>query len=98
MPKRVLRAVAGLYPNEAAIEELVVLMAAADYRRANLRQEPSLEFLAFTAGLSMETFAAALERLSKKGLVKRKTIDDEHLQLDHDELYKQIRAIAPEGE
>lgn len=96
-PKRVIRALSQLYPNDTSIEELLVILAAADFRRPNLKQRPSVDFLAFTAGLSSERFAAALGRLIGKGWVENSG-DDDALELSHEKLFSLVRERAREEE
>lgn len=95
LPKRVLRALPTLFPDDKAIEELVVVLSYIDYRRPAVSRKPSLEFLAFNAGLTPKQFTAAIRRLEKKGHVSRSG-DDERVTLDLDGFMDEIRRLAPE--
>ena len=68
-PKRLLRALPGIYPTDE-MEELAAILAIVDYKRPNLSRLPSLSFLSFTAGLEEKDFAAALNRLKEKDFVE----------------------------
>lgn len=89
-PKRVLRALSHLYPNDRAMEELVVLLAAADFRRPNLKQQPSLEFLTFISGLEPERFRAALDRLANKSFVEPEG-SKEALEINSTKFFDKVR-------
>jgi len=97
LPKRVLRALPALFPDDNAIEELVVLLAYIDYRRPAVSRKPSLEFLAFNSGLTTKRFASALQRLERKGCIAR-TGEAERLTLELAGFMDEIRRLAPEGD
>lgn len=66
-PKKMLRCLHKLFPGSEEMKELSALLAVVDYRRLNLRNNPSAEYLAFLAGLDQAEFTAALQRLERKG-------------------------------
>jgi len=69
LPKRLLRCLSCFFRGENALEELAVIMAVADYRRPNLERPPSVEFLAFIAGMTPERFKKRLDDLEKRGWI-----------------------------
>jgi hypothetical protein len=69
-PKKLLRTLGVLFENSREIDELVVLLAAVDYKRDNFDNRPSVEYLAFTAGIPARRFREALSRLKKKAWVE----------------------------
>jgi hypothetical protein len=70
LPKRLLRTLSKIFPPAESIEELQVILAFVDYLRPELSRGPSLDFLAFTAGLEMERFLKVLHVLEERGWVK----------------------------
>jgi hypothetical protein len=72
-PKRVMRAMHEIFGGRPeGIDELSVILAVADYKRLNLQRLPSIQYLAWTSGLSVESYRAHLEELVKRQLVKRR--------------------------
>lgn len=69
-PKMLLRALPQLFQDSADVEELAVVLALADYRRRNMRSLPTIEYLAFIAGMPQEIYRAALDRLKAKKWVE----------------------------
>lgn len=59
-----------LFSGPKGVQELAVLLAIVDYRRKNLSRSPSIEYLAFTAGLTRKRFREILEKLEEKGWVQ----------------------------
>jgi hypothetical protein len=70
LPKRLLRMLGRLFEGSREIDELVVLLAAVDYKRENYDRRPTVEYLAFVAGLPIKRFREALSRLKKKGWIE----------------------------
>ncbi len=70
VPKRLLRTLSKVFRPAESIEELQVILAFVDYLRPDLSRGPSLDFLAFTAGLEMERFMKVLHVLEERGWVK----------------------------
>ena len=52
-----------------AIKDLQVILSIADYLRPNATRGPSLEYLAFTAGMEAEEFRKILDDLAKRNWV-----------------------------
>src|SRR5438128_385560 len=77
LPKRLLRSMNLIFQGEHALEDLAVVLAVADYRRPDLQRLPSVRYLAWNAGLTMEVFGRRLAALEKRGLVKREGSDEE---------------------
>lgn len=70
-PKKLLRCMHRIFDgSKGSMQELAVLLAIVDFRRPNQTRLPSLEYLAFVAGLKVAEFEAALDRLEGKGFVK----------------------------
>jgi len=75
-PKRFLRTMYRVLPPDNALEYLGVILAVADYLRPNLVRLPSLEYLAFIAGMSLDCFQRRLAELERANLVVRRGTDD----------------------
>ncbi len=69
-PKRFIRCLANLFENEKSIDELAAIFAIADYKRPDLERLPSADYLAFLAGLPIDRFKSACERLQAKGFIE----------------------------
>jgi hypothetical protein len=65
-PKKLLRALHCVFPDNDSMKELAVILAVVDFKRPNLSRSPSLEYLAFLAGLEENEFKEALGRLEQK--------------------------------
>jgi hypothetical protein len=79
LPKRLLRSLGTIFVGSTAIDDLRAVLAVVDYRRPKLQHPPSLDYLAFIAGLSNEDMTAALDRLRDRGLI---TIEGTQSHLD----------------
>jgi hypothetical protein len=88
-PKKLLRSLPELFPKSRAAKELSALLAVVDFKRPNLTRFPSIEFLAFVAGLPPEEFREAVGRLKEKGYISVAG-GDEGLDIQLDGLLKAI--------
>jgi len=52
------------------MKDLSALLAIVDFKRPNLTRTPSLDYLAFLAGLDEDEFKASLRRLQARGYVQ----------------------------
>jgi hypothetical protein len=69
-PKRLIRAAPRVFSGSEGVSLLCAVMAIADFRRPGAEwSAPSLEFLAFTAGVSPGEFKGRLQRLEELGLL-----------------------------
>lgn len=68
-PKKFLRTLPQLFSGSTGIEDLTALLAVVDFRRVDQSRHPSLEFLAFVAGMEPDDYRAALTRLESKHFV-----------------------------
>lgn len=68
-PKRLLRCLHRLFAGENGLQELQVVLAWADYQRPSVVQPPSIEYLAFIAGLTVGQVDSALSSLQDRGLI-----------------------------
>lgn len=69
LPKKFLRTMADVMEGNS-FDHLQALFAIVDYLRPNLRNPPSVEYLAFVAGLTPERFKECLDGLAKQGLIE----------------------------
>lgn len=67
-PKKLLRCLAEIM-NDPAYQKLQVILAMVDYLRPELRNPPSLDYLAFIAGLEPEIFRERMNQLVNEGLI-----------------------------
>ena len=70
-PKKLLRTMHKIFADTDSIKELAVILAIVDFKRPNLTRLPSLEYLAFLAGLEEEEFEKILLRLEAKGFIQK---------------------------
>src|SRR5437868_4526820 len=70
LPKRLLRSLSRIFSDQEGVADLQVVMAIADYLRPDLARGPSIEFLAFTAGMTPADFRKRLDRLVDRGWVR----------------------------
>lgn len=77
LPKRLLRCLPAVFGATAEIKELQVVLAVADFLRPNLSRGPSVEFLAFIAGLDVPQVKQIMAQLKAKGLIDYMGSDDE---------------------
>ena len=81
-----------------AIDDLAVVLSVADYKRPDLQRPPSMKYLAFNAGMSLERFGARLRDLENRHLLSR-VGPDEELSVDLGPLERSIESqTADEGE
>lgn len=92
-PKRFLRCLPKILKGEHATRDLAVILAVVDYKRENLRRSPSVEYLAFVAGMELPEFEAGLNRLKEEGLVTFKR-DTEGINVSIDGLIARIEKLT----
>jgi hypothetical protein len=68
-PKRLLRSMARIFRGEHGVQNLAVVLAIADYRRDVQVRDPSIGYLAFTAGLTADDFKERLADLQQQQLL-----------------------------
>lgn len=96
-PKRLLRVLPQLFSGQHAIEDLAVVLAIVDYRRPELYRGPSVDFLAFNAGMTKEMFLERVESLDERGLLVKGGSDDD-LNIDIAGLETSIVQYTPDEE
>lgn len=67
-PKKFLRCLSDVMGN-GEYERLQVILALVDYLRDEMKNPPSLQYLAFNAGLAESRFREHLKQLAEEGLV-----------------------------
>ncbi len=72
-PKKLLRVLHKAFGTPHALESLAILLAIADYKRPSLSRDPSLDFLAFLAGLEPPKAMEILKKLESKGWIEMHT-------------------------
>ena len=70
LPKKLLRCVHQLFTGDGGMEDLAVVLALVDYKRPAISRPPSLEYVAFVAGLTVEQLNGALGRLQSAGYIE----------------------------
>jgi hypothetical protein len=82
------------------VGENSALLAVIDFMRPNLFRNPSLDYLAFSAGLSEDEFRTSLNRLCDNGLLtvlnpdEFEEEDDDGLKIDHSGIIQRILEIT----
>jgi hypothetical protein len=98
LPKRLLRCCGRLFPGPAGLELMAAILAVIDYRRPRQSRAPSVEYLAFCAGLEPARFTELLDSLKERGWA-HVSGNDQALTIDLSGLMGAIRDAAPvEGE
>jgi hypothetical protein len=69
-PKMLLRILYRIFADSEEVDQLAAILAVVDYRRPNLLRSPSVDFLAFTAGIPIKRFNEVLSDLKKKRWIK----------------------------
>jgi hypothetical protein len=99
LPKKLLRTLGGLFQGAHEIDELVVLLATVDYKRDDYDRLPTVEYLAFVAGIPEKRFKEALSRLKKKRWIE---IDlepkDDSMDISVDGLNRAVVSLIREEE
>jgi len=80
-PKRLIRCLPVLFSGPQALEELAVVLAIVDYRRPNVSRPPSVDYLAFIAGIEKLVFRQVLDRLVEKNWLLVRG-EDEYLEIE----------------
>jgi hypothetical protein len=88
-PKKLVRCLHKLFTNAEAVQDLAAILAIVDFKRPNLTRMPSMEYLSFLAGLEVDQFKAALDRLEQKGYI-RVTSERDGIAVSLDGLLKEI--------
>ena len=94
-PKKLLRAIHRIFPDDDSMKELAVILAVVDFKRPKVSRSPSLEYLAFLAGLEENEFKAALSRLEQKKYA-RVSDDSKGLEISLADLLKKIELETKE--
>jgi hypothetical protein len=69
-PKKLLRSMHRIFTGSDSMLELSVVLAIVDFRRPNVTRPPSLDYLAFLAGLDPVEFQKVLVQLESKGYIQ----------------------------
>jgi hypothetical protein len=96
-PKRLLRSMGDVFTGANAIEDLAVVLSVADYKRPDLQRPPSMKYLAFNAGMSLERFVTRVRDLEKRKLLSR-TGPDEEVNIDLGPLEELIEGQTADDE
>ena len=75
-PKRLVRCLTKIFTGDQPLIELAVILAIVDYRRPDLRNPPSFQFLAFSAGIDVEQFRQCVSNLKERGLLNWEGAED----------------------
>lgn len=75
-PKRLTRCLPKVFSGPHAAEDLAVILAIVDYRRPDLSRAPSVEYLAFIAGMEPVNFLRRVGDLIERGWITREGPDE----------------------
>lgn len=75
MPKRLIRCLPRLFKGRHALEHLAVILAVVDYRRPRINRPPSVEYLAFIAGMTVEKLKTRLDELRELNWITFEGVD-----------------------
>ena len=90
-PKRLTRCLGRVICAPLGMDHLAVVLAIVDFRRANLKMNPSIDFLAFKAGLADSRFKDCLNELAQQQLIRFATDQGGGLVVNLDGLASRIR-------
>ena len=76
LPKLVMRHMAKVFKGEKALEKMLLIIAVADFKRPNYGALPSVEYLAYTAGLTPERFTELLNEMRNEELLEYELVED----------------------
>jgi hypothetical protein len=74
MPKQLVRTLSSLFGSDGGIEQLQVALTLVDYRRPGSDRYPTIEFLAYLAGLPEARFRRRLDELVGLGYVSYRKV------------------------
>ena len=97
VPKRLIRCMHRVFTGQDAIDDLRVVLAVIDYRRPNLSRPPSVEFLAFIAGMDVEKFKERVGDLQERGFFTC-TGPDEAVSIGIDGLLQRVVELTDEDD
>lgn len=100
-PKRLLRCLGEVFTGEDAVQKLQVILAIVDAKRLPKDgvpvRPPTLEFLAFNAGMRTHAFEQYVEQLQWDELVSVLDSDPKHFEVDLSLLLRKIQRLTPAG-
>jgi hypothetical protein len=76
-PKTLMRKLIRIFTGSKRLTRLTAMLAVIDYKRPHLARPPSLEYLAFNAGMSTERFRRALGQMQEDGWIRIGGTDNE---------------------
>ena len=68
-----------------------------DYQRPDLKWKPSLEYLAFTSGMSEAEAQTTLSRLQENGLISVQTAFEDRLDINLEGFYRAVEKLTLSG-
>ncbi|AMV32128.1 hypothetical protein VN12_08395 [Pirellula sp. SH-Sr6A] len=74
-PKKLLRCLPSVVGSDG-IDQLRVILSIADFMRSDMKAPPSIDYLAFIAGMPRDKFKESLRLLQERGLVDAMGPDD----------------------
>jgi hypothetical protein len=92
-PKRLLRCLNRCFEGKHAVTDLMAVLAIVDYRRPRQPHPPSLEFLAFTAGMSVDQFEDSLARMKSRSMLDYEGTET-HLDVDLSLLLQKVEELT----
>ena len=90
MPKMFMRTLSQVIGD---IRDLQVILAIVDFKRPNLTRQPSMDFLAFTSGLDVDTFRTRMKEMNSRGWILTSG-NEEELNVNIDPLLAKIEEAA----
>lgn len=68
-PKKLLRVASEIFVWEEGFTDMLLLLAIVDFQRPHLTRNPSMEYLGFLSGLTVDEVNDSLDRMQNKGLI-----------------------------
>lgn len=98
LPKRLLRCMNQIFQGPEAMEQFILIMAITDYLRPNLSRGPSLDYLAFISGLTVERVKSLLQVLAEKRLLAFRFKEEDELEINTQGFATHIIESTPQQE
>ena len=95
LPKRLLRSARKIFKGPSRMGQMVTMLTIVDYERPGKTKLPSLDFLAFIAGMKKTSFKKYLDELEELELIKVVEQGD-RLKITYEGLLKEIANLTKE--
>lgn len=96
-PKRLMRCLREVFSGESSLGQLQIVLAISDSKRLGPFRPPTIDFLAYNAGMEVGEFQQYILELRREGLISVLDDDPKHFDVDLSPLLHRIETLTPEG-